>query len=238
MSTVERRPPAPPTIPLLVDGQRLGQAEFHRRYEAMPPRTRAELVGGTVYMPSPMSADHGESTPDIIIWLGLYRRRTPGLRLADGATVVLDKFGEPQPDALLRIEPELGGTCSVNEDNYLTGPPEMVVEVAKSSRLFDLGAKRTDYERAGVQEYIVVTLDPHDVHWYVRRAKKLVRMRLGRDGLYRSKVFPGLWLDPVALSRGDLDGVIAALDRGLASPDHAAFVAKLAAAAARGTPGA
>ena len=56
--------------------------------------------------------------------------------------------------------------CSVNEDDYLTGPPEMVVEIARSSRLFDLGAKRTDYERAGVREYIVVTLNPDDVHWH------------------------------------------------------------------------
>ena len=69
MSTVEKQSGASTTTadPPLVDGERLSQAEFHRRYEAMPPRTRAELVGGIVYMPSPMSADHGESTPDITI---------------------------------------------------------------------------------------------------------------------------------------------------------------------------
>jgi hypothetical protein len=87
-----------------------------------------------------------------------------------------------------------------------------------------------------VKEYVVVTLDPQEVHWHVRRGKKLVRVRPGRDGLYRSKVFPGLWLDPVALLRGDLAGVLAVLDRGLASPEHAAFVAHLAAAAARVRP--
>ena len=85
MSTVEQRSPtsAPTTGPLLVDGQRLGQAEFHRRYEAMPPRTRAELVAGIVRMPGPMTADHGELTPDVSLWIGLYRRRTPGVRQAD-----------------------------------------------------------------------------------------------------------------------------------------------------------
>ena len=108
MSTAERHPPAPDAISRLVAGQRLGQPEFHRRYEAMPPRTRAELVGGIVYMPSPMSVNHGESSPDIIVWLGLYRRRTPGLRLADGATLILGPYGEPQPDALMRIEPAWG----------------------------------------------------------------------------------------------------------------------------------
>ena len=233
MSTVQESPAASPAIPPLVDGQRLGQPEFHRRYEAMPLRTRAELVRGIVYMPSPTSADHGESSPDVILWLNLYRRRTPGLRLADGATVILDPYGEPQPDALMRIEPELGGTCSVNEDNYLTGPPEMVVEVAKSSRPFDLGAKRDDYEHSVVPEYIVVAIEPAEIHWHRRRGDKLVKVKPDRDGLFRSKVFPGLWLDPAALLRGDLDGVIATLDLGLASPEHAAFVAKLTQAAAK-----
>jgi Uma2 family endonuclease len=238
MSTVERWPPAPVPIPSLVAGQRLSQAEFHRRYEAMPPQTRAELVGGIVYMPSPMSNDHGESTPDVTTWLNLYRHRTPGIRIAEGATVILGEYGEPQPDALLRIEPERGGACSVNEDSYLTGPPDLIAEIAKSSRLFDLGKKRSDYQRAGVQEYVVVALDPPGVHWHVRRAGKLMKVRPDRDGLYRSKVFPGLWLDPAALLKGDFAAVLATLDRGLASPEHAAFVAHLAAqAAARGAAG-
>jgi Uma2 family endonuclease len=228
MSTVER--PRAAGVPLLVAGEALTQEEFHRRYEAMPPETRAELVGGVVYMPSPMRSEHSESTPDVTTWLNLYRRRTPGVRLAEGATVMLGEYGEPQPDALLRIEPVLGGRCSVNEDGYLIGPPELVVEVSRSSRRFDLGAKLADYERAGVQEYLVVALDPDEVFWHVNTDGGLVRIAADPDGLFRSRVFPGLWLDPAALSAGDLDALIAALDRGLASEEHAAFVARLAAA--------
>ena len=78
-----------------------------------------------------------------------------------------------------------------------------------------------------------MTLDPDEVHWFVRRGKTLKRMRPDRDGLYRSKAFPGLWLDPVALLNGDIATVFATLNLGLASPQHAAFVAKLARAAAR-----
>ena len=37
----------------LVEGQRLDQPTFHALYEAMPPGTRAELIDGVVYMPSP-----------------------------------------------------------------------------------------------------------------------------------------------------------------------------------------
>ena len=166
-----------------------------------------------------MTADHGELTPDVSLWIGLYRRRTPGVRQADGATLILGEFGEPQPDNLFRIEPERGGACYINEENYLTGPPELVVEVAKSSRPFDLGGKRHDYECAGVKEYIVVAIDPSEVHWHVRRGDKLKRILPDPDGIYRSAAFPGLWLDPVALLKGDIEGVIAALDRGLATPN-------------------
>ena len=77
----------------------------------------------------------------------------------------------------------------------------------------------------------MVTRNPDEVHWFYRRGKTLVKRRRDRDGLYRSKAFPGLWLDPAALSRRDLAAVLAALERGLASPEHAEFVARLAAAA-------
>jgi Uma2 family endonuclease len=235
MSTVERRPPA--TFPSLVADQRLSQAEFLRRYEATPPGFKAELIGGVVHVPSPVGREHGRSSVDIITWLGWYRSRTPGVDALDNATTAMDELGVPQPDAQLRILPECGGQTR-DEGQFVAGAPELVVEVARSSRPFDLGDKRADYERAGVREYLVVTLEPDEVYWYFRRAKKLARVRPGRDGLYRSKAFPGLWLDPAALLQRDLAGVLATLDRGLATPEHAAFVAHLAAmAAARKPPG-
>ncbi len=46
---------------LLIEGQRLDQPTFHALYEAMPPGTRAELIDGVVYMPSPVSDAHGFS---------------------------------------------------------------------------------------------------------------------------------------------------------------------------------
>ncbi len=296
MSTVDRRPTAPPVIPPLKDGQRLGQAEFMRRYELTPPGFTAELIRGIVHVPraphswlaharsalrknppwpplrkagtttgrtasnvpplrrggdagrrrggsshrpwgvrkptvkrsSPVSYDHGRPSYEVIFWLGHYEVRTPGVEGLADVTTLMDELGVPQPDVQLRILPEYGGQTR-DEGEYVGGAPELVVEVAKSSRKIDLGKKRDDYERAGVKEYIIVTRDPDDVHWFVRRGKKLVKRRRDRDGLYRSKVFPGLWLDPAALLRRDL----ATLDRGLASPEHAAFVAKLAATAAR-----
>src|SRR5438034_23129 len=121
-----RRPIVEETLPPLEAGDRLDQQTFHARYEAMPPATRAELIGRIVF---------------------IYGRTT-----------------------------------------------------ARHARL--LVALRDGY---------------------------FVELDLGPDGILRSQVFPGLWLDPVALLQLDSHRVTEVLRQGLATPEHAAFVAKLAA---------
>jgi hypothetical protein len=166
------------------------------------------------------------------MWLKTYEVRTPGVEVLDGATTILGRKSEPQPDALMRIKPEYGGRTK-NMRGYVRGGPELVAEVAKATRYHDLGPKRDDYERAGVQEYVVRALDPDELIWYVRQKRRLVAVPVATGGIYRSQVFPGLWLDPEALLANNLGRMLAVLERGLATPEHAAFVAQLA--AARGT---
>ena len=48
------------------------------------------------------------------------------------------------------------------------------------------------------------------------------------DGLLKSEVFPGLWLDPQALLAGNLLRVLEVVQAGVKSPEHAAFVQDLA----------
>jgi len=100
MSTIERSKSPP-----LIAGQHLDRATFHARYEAMPPGTRAELIGGVVYMPSPLSLSHGDLDSLIIYWLKHYQRSTRGVQAPSNASVLLDELAEPQPDGLLRILP-------------------------------------------------------------------------------------------------------------------------------------
>ncbi len=45
-----------------------------------------------------------------------------------------------------------------------------------------------------------------------------------RDGVYRSEIFPGLWLDPATIWTGDLQSMIKTLKKGLDSDEHAAFL--------------
>jgi Uma2 family endonuclease len=106
----------------------------------------------------------------------------------------------------------------------------MMVEIADTNLGVALHAKRADYEKAGVQEYLVVDLKAQRLHWLMRRGDRFVDLAPGPDGVYRSEAFPGLWLDPAALFRRDTERLRTVLDEGLATPEHAAFVEKLQAA--------
>lgn len=225
MSTIDRS--APVATPPLVAGQRLDRSTFHERYERMPPNTRAELIGGVVYMPSPLSSGHGFVNTPVAYWIGHYQGATPGVGGIINASILLDDLGEPQPDTALLILPGYGGRTR-DERRYVAGVPELIVEIALSSRSIDLGPKLQDYQRVGVREYVVVALEPDKVFWFVHREGRYVRLEPGEDGLLRSEVFAGLWLDARALFRYDIAQLRASLDRGLASPEHAAFVERLA----------
>ncbi|MGL4460836.1 MAG: Uma2 family endonuclease [Planctomycetia bacterium] len=219
-------PPPAETIPPLHNGDHLDRFEFHRRYEAMPEVKKAELIEGIVYMPSPVSLDgHGEQHSDLNGWLYLYRAQTPGVRLGDNATVRLDNDNEPQPDAVLLIESNRGGQSKI-VGRYIQGSPELAAEVAASSVSIDRNAKFRTYQRNGVREYVLWRVDDGVVDWFVLRDGRYEPMVL-QDGLYRSEVFPGLWLDPAALVAGDRSRVIAVVQQGLASAEHTAFVVSL-----------
>jgi Uma2 family endonuclease len=234
ISTVEHAE-AKTLFPPLVAGQHLDQPTFHERYEAMPPETRAELVGGVVYTPSPVRNEHSEYDEDLAYWCGHYKRATKGQRSGKNATVILGPFGETQPDGHLRIPQALGGQSRI-ERGYIIGAPELVIEIARSGRLYDLDVKRAEYAQAGVLEYLVVDLEPDRVRWFVLKDGRFEDLPVEADGIYRSSVFPGLWLDAESLFAEDMDRLVEVLEQGIRTPEHAAFAAKLIAAGAERRP--
>jgi Uma2 family endonuclease len=112
-------------------------------------------------------------------------------------------------------------------DGWLHGAPELVVEVAATTAAYDLYEKKLAYEAAGVQEYIAVLVLDQVVRWFVLRDGRYGDLEPGADGILRSEVFPGLWLDPNAMLQSDIAGVLSSLRDGLASPEHAEFVARV-----------
>jgi Uma2 family endonuclease len=224
--------PPKPKRPPLQSGDRLTPAEFLRRYRAMPHVKKAELIEGEVYMASPVSHEfHGGPHIDVATWLGVYKASTPGTDAGDNSTVRLDRKNVPQPDALLFVRPDHGGRVTKDKKGYIVGAPDLVFEVSASTASIDLGKRLTAYRRSGVAEYVVWRVYDAAVDWFVLRGGQFVPLAPDpADGLLKSETFPGLWLDPAALLRRDLAAVLAALARGLATPDHAAFAARLAAA--------
>lgn len=237
--------PSTSPVPPLQNGDRLTAEEFERRYDAMPGLKKAELINGVVYlgaaeslngeccMSSPVSqVYHSGRHFDLITWLGFYRTSTPGVEGGDSGSLRLSMGeNEPQPDAFLRILPECGGQSRTSPDGFVLGAPEHISEVAASSVSYDLHAKLDAYQRNGVLEYVVWRVYDREIDWFVLVGDRYEKALLDPDGLYRSKVFPGLWLDPAALIRGGMQAVFQAVQRGVATPEHAAFVARLQQAA-------
>jgi Uma2 family endonuclease len=212
----------------LENGDHLSRGEFERRYEAMSHLPKAELIEGVVYVPSPVRHRlHGRPHTHVITWLGQYEARTPGVEASDNSTVRLDLDNEAQPDALLFVAPARGGQTQLSEDGFIEGAPELIVEVASSSASYDLHTKLNVYRRNGVREYVVWRVLDQAIDWFVLRDGEYERMSSDADGLLCSEVFAGLWLDPAALCRGDIATVLDVLDQGLASPEHAAFAARM-----------
>ena len=229
----QRRGPGDPAndgaIPPLENGDRLTRDEFERRYHAMPGLKKAELIEGEVYMPSPVRQRfHGRPHSHLNHWLTSYEAETPGVEVGDNSTVRLDSENEPQPDCLLFIQPEHGGQTRIGSDGYIEGAPDLVAEIVASSASVDLGRKLEVYRRNGVREYLVWRVRDRELDWYVNHGEGFHRLEPEADGTLRSEIFPGLRLDPGALLRGDVNGVLAALRGGLETPGHAEFVARLA----------
>ncbi|WP_013325037.1 Uma2 family endonuclease [Gloeothece verrucosa] len=215
------------TIPPLENGDRLVRAEFERRYQAMPEVKKAELVEGVVYMASPLRfKSHAEPHAYIMGWLATYQAKTQGVRLGDNPTVRLDGDNEPQPDAVLRIES--GGKSRISEDDYLEGSPELIVEIAASTASIDLHEKLKVYRRNGVPEYLVWRVYDGQFDWFILQEGEYIPLETDTDGVTRSQVFPGLWLDKAALLAGNLAQVLAVLQQGLDSQEHQNFLQQLA----------
>src|SRR5262245_55636381 len=104
-------------VPPLEGGDHLTRAEFERRYDAMRNLKKAELIEGVVFMPSPVHfRRHGGPQFRLITWLGIYEASSPGVLGADNSTARLDLDNEPQPDALLLIDPARGGQATIDPD--------------------------------------------------------------------------------------------------------------------------
>lgn len=216
-------------LPPLESGDRLTRAEFERRYEAMPRLKKAELIRGVVYVGSPvLIPTHGQPHAQVIAVLGNYVFATPGVNFADNGSVRIDDENEPQPDIFLWIDAPGKGQAHVDEDGYLSGAPELVIEIAASSASYDLHDKLEIYRHHGVREYGVWRTFQRKFDWFRLEKGEFQPITPDERGVITSSAFPGLWLNLKALLTGDLPRVMADMQAGLQSDEHRQFVEWLA----------
>ena len=194
----------------LCNGDRMDRDEFLRRWELIPELKNAELIDGVVYLPSPVSRNHGRFDSLIALWIGFYAARRGGLEVLSNTTWLMLN-SSPQPDIALLREQRRKGT------GYPDALPELIVEICHSSRAYDLGPKLDLYRRAGVAEYITVLLEEERVEWRILKSRRYVLLAADAGGLLKSPLQRGLWLDPAALFREDSRALLAALEAGSAS---------------------
>ncbi|GBO55521.1 hypothetical protein APA_3672 [Pseudanabaena sp. lw0831] len=197
-----------PILTILENGDLLNRIEFERRYTASNIK-KAELIEGIVYVASPLRfTPHAEPHGRIIGWLIAYQAMASVLKVGIEPTVRLDADNEPQPDAVLF---RLGGNAQVDEDGYITGAPELIVEIAASTVSYDLHAKKRAYERNGVKEYIVWRTLDQAIDWFILENGKYVELIPGTKGIIHSHEFYGLRLNVAAILNGDMSAVLKTL---------------------------
>jgi len=216
-------------IPPIESGDRLTRPEFERRYAAAPETQKAELIEGVVYVASPLRfQQYAEPHSHLHGWLWTYQIATPGLRLGIEPTIRLDLDNEPQPDIVLILDEVVGGKARLTTDGYLEGVPELVVEIAASSAAIDLGSKKQAYCRNGVLEYLVWQSFEQRLDWFQFVNGDYQLLLPDGKGIVRSQVFPGLWLAVESLLSNQMARVLEVLQQRIGSPEHAAFVKKMA----------
>lgn len=198
-------------MPPLETGDRYHTKEFLRRHDLMPHVKKAELLENIVYMGSPVRiSQHAKPDSFVQFMLSYYVMLHPECEVGGNGTWIVDPDTTVQPDSFLRY---VDGQSSEDEDGYLNGAPELVVEVAASSVSIDNHLKKKAFERAGVREYIVwrVLNNGIDFWRYDDEAQEFRSVAPDAAGIWSSAVFPGLVLDVPAVLKMDHRAVISKL---------------------------
>ena len=206
---------------LLAPGDRMDLKEFLDRWERAPELKFAELIDGLVYMPSPVSVSHSEFDFLAQTVFGYYRLRS-GICAALTNPTWLMLGSAPQPDLAISLNAEYGGKLKVTSRDLASGLPELIVEVCRSSRSYDVGPKLALYERAGVPEYLAILVEERRFEWRILIQDRY-RLLEAAGGIFRSRTLPGLWIEERAFWSGDGTRLLAVLDEGMQSEEFLDF---------------
>lgn len=228
--------PHPPNFPPrietsagpLEDGDCLTAKEFLRRCEALPVRIRAELVQGIVRLEASTGSPEQAGAHNFVLdCLRSYAQATSGVETAENPIILLDRENVARPDGALRILPECGGQTKISGDNYLSGPPEFVVELVYSRGVSALRDKLGAYRQNGVREFLVWRVPESKADWFQFDKGEYVLNLPGPNNILSSHVLPGFALNLTALLDQERTALRSTLTSALNRPEHSAFVERL-----------
>jgi Uma2 family endonuclease len=156
--------------------------------------TWAEWVDGEVILLTPASNQHQDLVGFLTALLRHFAEahrlgvvRSAPFQMKTGA----DLPGR-EPDILFIAHDHLDRL----QNTYVDGPADVVVEViSPDSRARDRGEKFYEYEQGGVGEYWLIDPLRRQAEWYRLGKDGIFRpLSVGDDGIFRSTVLDGLWL--------------------------------------------
>ena len=84
------------------------------------------------------------------------------------------------------------------------------------------------YQANGVREYLVWRTLDQAFDWFRLEGREF-RLQIPENGVVKSQLFPGLWLDTQALLAKNVPQLYGTLEQGMATPEYLAFAAAVAA---------
>lgn len=124
-------------------------------YRLLPEGTLCEVIDNILYMSPAPKYTHQRL---VLLLAKKLSNHTDTANLGEVLISPVDVYFEDlssavQPDLIYVSTKNMG---IMNEDGYIYGAPDLVIEVLSSDRKRDLVLKKSLYERAGVKEYFVV----------------------------------------------------------------------------------
>jgi Uma2 family endonuclease len=168
--------------------------------------TLAEWVDGDVIMTSPASLRHQSIGRFLAQIMGVYvEEHDLGTLIVPPFQMRLASSGR-EPDLLFVAAEHLHRL----RDTYLDGPADLAVEIiSPESAGRDRGDKFYEYEQAGIPEYWLLDPQARRVEFYQLDPAGVYQLIApDQEGIYRSAVLPGFWLQVAWLWQQPLPRVL------------------------------
>jgi Uma2 family endonuclease len=171
--------------------------------------TWAEWVDGEVVVLTPAARKHQRIYKFLLFLLEVYvSKHSLGEVLSAPFLVRLPEMLRRgrEPDILYVSNEKL----PFLKETYMDGPPDLIVEITSPESLArDRGEKYVEYEAAGVKEYWLIDPDRRQAEFYRLAEEGHYRtIHPNEEGIYRSEVIPGFWLQVNWLWQDPLPSVI------------------------------